>query len=732
MATPPTSHSWKFYRIGGLDQVALETGADLLHLGELDQKLWVALSCPVKGLELDEQTLALIDTDQDGRIRVPELLASIQWCALYLKDAGTLLRGSDVLPLADLTEATPEGRMALASARRILTGLGKADATELALADVADTAKVFAATKLNGDGVLPAASAASPEMAALIAEIIDCLGGVPDRSGQTGVNQAKIDAFFAELAAYVAWSDQGAAPATQPLGEKTGAAAAAVAAVRAKVEDFFARCRLAQYDSRALNALNRSENDYLAFAARDLTITTSEIAGFPLARIEADRALPLLAGTNPAWAAALVTLHRDAVAPLLGADKTALAESDWLKLVATLAPFSAWQGTKAGAAVEKLGLARARALLSSSDKATLSALVAQDLALAPEFAAINAVARLLRYNRDLRPLLHNFVNFFDFYSRDRYSIFQAGTLYLDSRSTELCVRVDSAGAHAGLATMSKVYIAYVDCRRPGEAPLTIAACFTQGDSDFLFPGRNGIFYDRKGRDWDATVAKIIDNPISIRQAFWSPYKKVMRMIEEQIAKRAAAADSAADAKLATAASSAANIDKAAPAAPKKFDVGIVAALGVAISGLISALTLILGYVLGLKFWQYPLVLVALMLVISTPAMLIAWLKLRQRNLGPILEANGWAINGRVMINIPFGTTLTDKRVLPPGARRSLVDPYADDSAKRARRWFFTVLFLLVLAAVGVAYWFNTWPFPPKPTPEAKPAATAPAAPAAQP
>ena len=72
------SHTWKFFRTGGLDQVTLATGADLLALGELDQKLWVALSCPVKGLELDEKTLALIDTDGDGRIRVPELLGAIK------------------------------------------------------------------------------------------------------------------------------------------------------------------------------------------------------------------------------------------------------------------------------------------------------------------------------------------------------------------------------------------------------------------------------------------------------------------------------------------------------------------------------------------------------------------------------------------------------------------------------------------------------------------------------
>ena len=64
-------HKWKFYRMGGLDQALVETGEDLAHLAELDQKLWVALSCPVKGLELDPRTLELLDLDKDGRVRAP-------------------------------------------------------------------------------------------------------------------------------------------------------------------------------------------------------------------------------------------------------------------------------------------------------------------------------------------------------------------------------------------------------------------------------------------------------------------------------------------------------------------------------------------------------------------------------------------------------------------------------------------------------------------------------------
>jgi hypothetical protein len=295
------------------------------------------------------------------------------------------------------------------------------------------------------------------------------------------------------------------------------------------------------------------------------------------------------------------------------------------------------------------------------------------------------------------------VNFADFFSPDRWAIFQAGTLYLDSRSTELCIKVEGANA---LAATSKAYIAYVDCKRPGAA-MKIAACFTQGDSDYLYVGRNGVFYDRKGDDWDATIVTIVDNPLSIRQAFWSPYKKFLRMIEEQAAKRAAAAEAESSSKLAAAAEKTANVDKTAPvavaAAPKKVDVGAVAAIGVAITGAISALTLILGYVFGLPAWQYPLVLMGLILVISSPSMVIAWLKLRQRTLGPILEGNGWAINGRVKINIPFGTKLTDMATLPAGSKRSLEDPYEDKEAAKRRRQFILILIVLLLAAVAIRW-----------------------------
>ena len=51
------SHTWRFFRAGGFEQVHFASGADLANLDQLDQKLWAALSCPTRGVEFDTKTL---------------------------------------------------------------------------------------------------------------------------------------------------------------------------------------------------------------------------------------------------------------------------------------------------------------------------------------------------------------------------------------------------------------------------------------------------------------------------------------------------------------------------------------------------------------------------------------------------------------------------------------------------------------------------------------------------
>jgi hypothetical protein len=697
--TMASKHAWKFFRAGGFDQVKLESAADLMALEELDQKLWVALACPTTGLEFDSRTLSLVDTDKDGRVRAPEIIAATKWAVSCLKDPGLLLKPSDTLSLSSINDATPEGKQLLASARQILTNLGKPDATSVSLDDTLDTAKIFAKTQFNGDGIVPPECSSDASVQAVITDIMACMGPEVDRSAKPGINQAKVDVFFTDAQAYSDWWKKAESdPAVLPLEVATVSAAATLKAVKPKVDDYFARCRLAAFDARALSALNREEKEYLAWAAKDLTITSAEIANLPLSQIAAGRPLPLTEGLNPAWADAIAKLNNEVINPIAKYGST-LTEAAWNGLSAKFAPYEAWAATKAGATVEKLGLKRVREILAGNSREVIAGLIAKDKALEPEATGIGQVERLVRYQRDLYKLLNNFVCFRDFYGRKDKAIFQAGTLYLDQRSCELCMTVEDAGRHSLMAALAGTYLAYCDCvRKATGEKLQIVAAFTGGDSDNLMVGRNGIFYDRKGRDWDATITKILDNPISIRQAFWSPYKKLVRMMEEQIAKRAAAADANVTSSMQATASGAVNPIAAKPPEPKKIDTGTLAAIGLVLTTLLGALGTIFARILGLAWWQIPFALAAIILAISLPSMVIAWLKLRKRNLGPILDANGWAVNALARINVPFGGSLTQVAALPPGASRDMVDPFAE-----AKRPWKTWLFLIFLAALIISW-----------------------------
>ncbi len=695
-----TKHRWKFVRTGGIDQVTIRNGADIAALHSLDQKLWVALACPVQGLELDPKTLSLIDTDNDGRIRVPEVLATITWLTDALSDLDILMKGGEELPVSSINDKTSLGTDLLVAARRVLEEQGqtKGGASQVKLADVTTAVQQFSAHRFNGDGVLVADAADSSESTKVIEEIIATHGSIPDRSGKMGIDQARLDAFFTEAQQLIDWNRKSEhSKAILPLGAETPAAATLVSELKPKIDDYFTRCRLASFDGRAVAALNGTDAEYVALGTKDLTTSTQEIAKLPLARIEGGRALPFTDGVNPAWAAKLSQLASTLEA-LLGRPIARLTESEWDTAQTKLAAYQTWCAEKPVTKVELLGLPRLLDISQSGSREALTELIKKDLAAEGDYNQLASLLRLLHLQRDFVKLLNNFVNFSEFYNRSG-AIFQSGSLYLDRRRCDLCVTVADAGKQAALASLAKCYLTYCDCVRPNGERMSIVAAYTGGDSDHLMVGRNGVFYDRHGRDWDATITKIIENPISIRQAFWAPYKNFLRLVEEQVTKRAAAAEAESNTKLKDTAAQTAAADQTKPAdgkaPPKKsIDIGTVAAIGVAVGGIATFFTSILALFFGLGPWM-PLGFLALMLSISLPSMLIAWLKLRQRSLGPILDANGWAVNGLVRINVPFGGALTSVASIPLGSERSLRDPYLEKKHPSA-------LYMILVTLVGLA------------------------------
>ncbi|MBQ8421262.1 MAG: hypothetical protein IJX11_03270 [Bacteroidales bacterium] len=709
-------YKWEFDNIGGSSRVRITSGEDIAHLAELDPKMWTVLSCPVKGLEIDEKSLSYIDADGDGKIRVHDVVATAQWIVGALKDPELLLAGSDSIDVESLDQGNAVGKKLYCSARQILVNLGR-EGTVISMADTSDIAAIFAKTRFNGDGVITEASAEDADDKAAVAAAVSCLGGVPDRSGAAGVNAEKIELFYKTLGEYAAWLD---AKVEAPFGDRTDDAIAAYAALDAKVKDFFMRSKLAAFSPDSTASLDVQTSRIEAISAEDLSAKTDEIASYPIVRITGKAEIDLSAPVNPAWAARFETLRSVAVAE----DSTVITEADWAAIGAKFSAYTSWKNAKAGAAVESLGEEAVRNFLAKDRKASLLDLVAQDAALAEEAANIETVDKFLHIFRDFYKLLRNFVTFHDFYDKDRKvsAIFQSGRLIIDQRECRFCMKVADMAKHNSMAPSSGMYLVYCDCTtKTSAAKLQIVAAVTVGEIGDLMVGKNAVYYDNAGVEWDAVITKIIDNPISIAQSFWSPYRRMATAVENLISKNAAdkdakmMADATAKINAAPAALPAAGAD-AKPAA-QPFDIGkfagIFAALGMALGMIGTALTSIFSGLVNTEWWKLLIIFVGIMLVISGPAMVMAWLKLRRRNIAPLLNANGWAINASSKISIPFGETLTDIAKFPT---LKLKDPYAKKGLPAWKKWCISLASLIVTLAILWLVNLFAWAKLPSPLP----------------
>ncbi len=701
-------YKWQFENIGGCSRVKISSGQDIAHLEELDTKMWTVLSCPVKGLEIDEKSLAYMDFDADGKIRVNDVVGVSKWVTKVLKNPDLLLQGKDSVNIEEINVENEEGLKLSKAAKQILTNLGKEE-IQISLADTADISAIFAKTRFNGDGVITEASSDDAEEKSAIVAAIAKTGGTMDRSGQIGITAPQIEQFYAELKAYSDWC---AAEVEAPFGAQTDAVIAAYQALDAKMKDFFMRNKLANFSPDSTLALDVQTSRIEAISAENLSVKSDEIAAYPIARITGKAEMDLTAPVNPAWAEQFRVLQSVAIAP----EQKTLSEADWAAIGVRFAAYTAWKGSKAGASVEDLTIATVNALLQQDKKQALLDLVAKDASFKEEADNIEMVDKFLHILRDFYRLLKNFITFHDFYNKDKKvgAIFQSGTLIIDQRACRFCMKVNNMAAHNATAVTSGMFLLYCDCTtKTSAAKLQIVAAVTVGEIGNLIVGKNAIYYDNAGVEWDAVITKVVDNPISVAQAFWSPYRRMSVAVENLISKSASEKDAKmmadATAKINAApttipATPAPGADGAAakPAATPPFDIakfaGIFAAIGMALGMIGTALASLAKGLLALTWWQLLLTFAGILMIISGPAMVLAWLKLRRRNIAPLLNANGWAVNAASKISIPFGETLTDIAKYP---KMRLRDPYAK---KGMSVWAKVLVTLLVLAVIAAAVW----------------------------
>ena len=495
---------WKFCTKSGLKQAKIECGDDLRRLKDLDQKYWTALAASNTGLRFDSRTLEFLDTDGDGRVRVPELLAAID----FLESKGV-------------------------------------DLDSLFVEDPEDEKKLS-------------------EISGKLADL------------------AKVEPSDAEKAAMKAWEVAPAGDASiMPLKDATVDANTALAAVEPLLEKFF---------------------------------TPAEDA--PLVMEGPEVTLPLKGNINPKHADAIAAFVEKCVKPLVG-DVEEIKRSDFLKVKGAFAPYRAWIASKP--------------VMNANAKAELE-----------------TEERTVRYKMHLVEYIRNFVNQTNLYSCETEPIYLTGTLFIDGRECRLCFHVDNEAAHSALAAKSDCCIIYAKLSRKGSAMRNVCAVITTGRTIPLYVGRNGIFYDRDGNVWDATITNVVMAQVSLCEAFWAPWRKIGELIGEQVKKFVGDAQTKSVGGVTKAIDGVGAKPVEKPAADTSANgaalASSVAALGIGVGMVGAAFAGVVGLVAGLPWWKTAIGVLCVVMAVSLPSVVLAWFKLRRRDLGAILNAGGWAVN----------------------------------------------------------------------------------------
>ena len=643
---------FRYRRRGGVRQLVLTDGEQLRGLKQVDARNWIVLSAPARGHEIDDASLQAIDTGGDGRIRVQEILDAIRWLETVIVSFKDVPDGVDSIQAGELRTDTPEARK-IAISLEALSGLFDETPTSFTLQHLAKGVAKLREVPLNGDGFIDARVTENEALRGLIELISGTMQTEQETAVSDGVNKEMADSFYRACDDYRKWHETGADPQTLeslfPLGSSTEPAAKALMAIKDKVDSWFTLCQTNLYAPD----LVKSE------------LSAESLADRPIAPLNEAAILELSDGCNPAWRER-IDQFLQAHFPDSNSRQTSYSEKEWKALCDRFSPYIQWSEEQPGSEVSALGIERINQCLGdAAAREALYALLEEDKRLEDKLEGVRMLERLLLLKRDFWEILHNFVNFDQFYDLKSQAIFQVGELYLDGRSFHLCLPVQDLKSHVALAGKSGIHLLYCRLSRHGisDTPLVVAAV-TSGNHKRLMPGKHGVFYDRLDEEWDAQIVQIVEHPINLQQAILEPFKRLGSLLVSQIDKLSASGEKTVQTQISGGfsaieddAKTLAQESKPVEKAPSSTG-GLLAGGGVAIAAIASSFAFFTSTLSRMHPIHMVYGIVVVLLLILIPTTILAIIRLRNRDIGPLLEAGGWAINAHMRLTHRLGNQLT--------------------------------------------------------------------------
>jgi len=396
------------------------------------------------------------------------------------------------------------------------------------------------------------------------------------------------------------------------------------------------------------------------------------------------------------------------VVPIMGEGTTTLTEAQWRDILAKFAPYQAWLKAKPATAVEPLGVDKIRAYLNACISGTpgcpyaiIRVLIDNDRSVAGGIQQLQNLEKLLLYHQWLFTFVNNYVSFTKLFNLESRAMFEMGTLVLEGREFSFNVRVGDRRAHSDLARNGGMYLLYLQITGsdPAKDNFEVAVPVTRGSARNFHVGKRGIFYTLTGKELDAQIVQIVENPISFWESMKDPFRRVWALITRRFEQIAASIQKETETAIgATGVSversiqmglrqavppagqtavSPAPVTVHEPARPSGTLRDIMIGAGFLTAGLSTAFKLLTDSARQLSNMQTLttlLIIITIFLAVTVLATALnACKNLRRRDLGIILQASGWAVNGRMRLIKPMSRFFSRRVRIPRTARKHRKD-----------------------------------------------------------
>jgi len=695
-----------FDKYGGYYHLRISTVEDLEYIISLPDGRWIATSCPLFGVNVDTAFLRFLDMNGNGRIISDEIREAIRWLMKFLKRSETWLEFRPSLPLDLIKTDTPEGTSLRDAAVLVLNNMDMSDADEILLTQVRNRQKIMSQADYNGDGIIPPEVVKEPEAAQFVRDLMATVGSAPDASGLKGISEAILDQFKKEANAYLQWHAQGVIPEGQsetsimPFGISTPDMFQTISGIREKIEQFFAQCALVRFDPRMTGRMLPGEDEMAGLDYTDRQAILEHLRVAPLAKPDPKGILPLDEGVNDFYRRPMRTLREQVIAVVFGEETREISESQWRELLNRFAPYEKWLKAKPANAVEPMGVDKIRSYLNASHDATIRTLIAEDKDVADEIQQLQNLEKLVLYHQYLFSFVNNYVSLPNLFDPATRAMVEMGRLVLGGHEFDFSIRVENRSIHANLAKNSVIYLLYLQIT--GSKPedyFEVAVPVTGGNTRNFYVGKRGVFFTIDGREMDAQIVQIVENPVSFYDSIKEPFRRVYAMVGGRVSQISSAFQKEAEKAITTTPGDQQFIQKemqqaqqvtAPPAtvttAPMPQPVqgnntqrnssstrDLMVGTGLLVAGLGTALKFVVDAARHLaqpKTLQVLLIMLGVFLIIAVLASVIsAWKRLRQRDLGVLLQASGWSINGRMRLIRPMARIFCLKVRIPKGANK---------------------------------------------------------------